>query len=309
AQSELAKNAGIEGFMYWHYWFGNGKTLLQRPFQEVLKSGKPDFPFCLGWANHNWENKTWHTKDQYKKTRILVEQLYLGKVDYENHFYYLLGAFKDKRYITVEGKPIFFIYSPPDFHDIGTFIDVWQHLAKQNGLKGIYFIGQANLNSECNQFLKTEIDGVCRAGVYEAQFKIRGEYVVKALNRLRRLTHLAPLQKYNYSDIIKNLLVPELDKIENVYPTVIPNYDHSPRSGGRGAIWYNSTPELFQKLLHKAIESVQHKDDEHKIVFLRSWNEWAEGNYVEPDLKYGHGYLDALKQEVLYKNESEKQKV
>lgn len=302
AQAELAKSSGVEGFMYWHYWFGNGRVLLERPFNDVLESGKPDFPFCLGWANHNWENKMWHSKEQYKKKKILMEQLYPGIEDYKNHFYYLIKAFKDKRYITVDGKPLFFIYSPPDFPDIQTFMTTWNTLAKENGLNGIYFIGQANLNSECKTLLKENFDGVCRAGVYEAQFQIRGEYLVKILNRLRGLTNHAPVQKYNYSDIIKHLLVPELDKIENVYPTILPNYDHSPRSGIRGAIWHNSTPELFGELLNQAIENIKHKGGEHKIIFLRSWNEWGEGNYVEPDLVYNHGYLNELKKNIFVKN-------
>lgn len=299
AQAELARNAGIEGFMYWHYWFGNGKTLLERPFNEVLGSGKPDFPFCLGWANHSWENKTWDSNEQYKKSKLLIEQLYPGADDYKNHFFYLLNAFKDKRYMTIDGKPIFLIYSPQNFLDINSFISIWQKLAYENGLKGIYFIGQAHRNSECNKFLHSEFDGICRAGIFDAADKIKGKYLNKILYRLRSKSELVPLNKYKYSDIIENLLNPEIDKIQNVYPTIVPNFDHSPRSGRKGLIYFDSTPELFKILVRKAIEMVQHKNPEHKIIFLRSWNEWAEGNYVEPDLLFGHGYLNALKDELI----------
>lgn len=102
-QVQLAREAGVYGFCYWHYWFGNGKRLLERPFEEVLESGKPDFPFCLGWANHSWYAKLWD-KDT-RKDKLLIEQKYLGKEDYVAHFMYALKAFKDKRYIKDGDKP------------------------------------------------------------------------------------------------------------------------------------------------------------------------------------------------------------
>ena len=299
AQAAMAKDAGVEGFMYWHYWFGNGKTLLERPFREVLSSGRPDFPFCLGWANHSWENKTWDSRYAYKKRKTLMEQVYPGEQDYTDHFYYVLDAFKDSRYITIDEKPVFVIYAPLAFADIAKFISIWQNLAKENGLKGIHFIGQALFNSYIPDCLKTGLDGVCRTSTYDAEYKIKGKYVTKILGKIRLKTRLKVLNKFNYSDIVENLLDPALDSHENIYPSVIPNFDHSPRSGKKGLIWDNSTPELFQKLLHKAIKIIQHKADDHKIIFLRSWNEWGEGNYVEPDLMYGHGYLDAIRNEIV----------
>lgn len=301
AQAEMARQNGVEGFMYWHYWFGNGKTLLEKPFREVLESGKPDFPFCLGWANHSWENKTWHSGEQYKKKRILIEQLYPGKGDYIDHFYYLIDAFRDKRYMTIDGKPIFIIYSPKDFAEVGLFMSTWQGLAKANGLPGIYFIGQAHLNSECKHLLRSGFDGVSRAGMFDSEHKVKGKYIVKAFNRLRNITQIVPPNKFNYSKIADHLLVPEIDQIENVFPTVMPNYDHSPRSGGKGSIWHDSNPKRFQKLMRDAVRIVEHKANENKIIFLRSWNEWAEGNYVEPDLVYGDGYLNAIREEIFTK--------
>ena len=89
AQAKMAREAGIEGFCYWHYWFGNGKKLLERPFQEVLSSGKPDFPFCLGWANHSWTNKSWEAGTKRIKESTLVEMVY-NKEEYVKHFYEVL---------------------------------------------------------------------------------------------------------------------------------------------------------------------------------------------------------------------------
>ena len=142
AQADLAREAGIEGFCYWHYWFGNGKQLLERPFNEVLESGNPDFPFCLGWANHTWKTSTWTQKNGARADNIIVEQLYPGREDYKMHFNYVLKAFKDPRYIKVAGKPLFVVFSPNSIPNCKTdFIEYWQELARLNGLPGIHFVG------------------------------------------------------------------------------------------------------------------------------------------------------------------------
>ena len=138
SQANMAKSFGIDGFCYWHYWFGNGKRLLERPFNEVLQSGRPDFPFCLAWANQSWQGISHGIKNK----KILIEQLYPGKEDYINHFNSLLPAFKDSRYIRINDKPVFVIYKPLDIPKIQEFILLWNNLALQNGLKGIFFISQ-----------------------------------------------------------------------------------------------------------------------------------------------------------------------
>ena len=135
AQAEMAREAGIEGFCYWHYWFGNGKMLLERPFQEVLQSGNPNFPFCLGWANHSWKTGTWKRDGS---NHMIVEQKYLGEGDYRKHFEYVLSAFQDKRYITIDGKPIFVIFDPYDLPK--DFIRLWRQFAVEYGLSGIHFV-------------------------------------------------------------------------------------------------------------------------------------------------------------------------
>ena len=124
AQAKMAEAHGIEGFCYWHYWLGHGKQLLEKPFQEVLRTGEPDFPFCLGWANHPWKGVFFGAKG-----RTLIEQEYPGTDDHINHFHYLLQAFSDDRYITVDGKPLLFVLSPNDIPDIKSVIDLWQEMA------------------------------------------------------------------------------------------------------------------------------------------------------------------------------------
>lgn len=123
-QAKLAKEAGIEGFMYWHYWFGNGKRLLERPFNEVLESKKPDFPFCLGWANHDWKTSTWATMGNFQANHMICEQKYLGDEDYVMHFNYCLKAFKDHRYIKVDGKPFFLLYDAKALPNSHHFFDL-----------------------------------------------------------------------------------------------------------------------------------------------------------------------------------------
>ncbi|MDB5149461.1 MAG: hypothetical protein JWQ57_3481 [Mucilaginibacter sp.] len=299
AQAKMAHDAGIEGFMYWHYWFGNGKTVLERVFKEVLESGKPDFPFCFGWANHSWTTKTWSPNGQYRSSTMILEQLYPGENDYKDHFYYLSKAFKDKRYITVDNKPVFLIYEPHDFKDVKTFIDVWQKLAKENGLEGIHFIGQTERNADWKKMMDDGFDAASRTGIKDATDQIKGKRLNALLTPIRNRFKYTPLNKYDYAQIVDHLTDPEVDKLENVYPVVIPNFDHSPRSGRKGLIFSNSTPVLFKKLLQKTIQLIQHKSSDHKVIILRSWNEWAEGNYVEPDLLNGNGYLDALREEIL----------
>jgi len=295
-QAQMAKDAGIEGFCYWHYWFGNGKRLLDRPFNEVLASGKPDFPFCLGWANHSWANKTWNSDNQYLKSKLLIEQQYIGEDDYCNHFMYALTAFKDNRYIRIDGNPVFYIYDPLNFKDVKLFISLWQQKAKDNGLNGIFFIGQAFLNNDCKRILDLGFNGVARVGIYDAVEKINGKAIDIIKRKFKKYFRFLMLQKYDYADIVDNLINPNLDKLEMIYPIIVPNFDHSPRSGKSGLIYQNSTPELFKKLLERTLHAIETKKDDHKIIFLRSWNEWGEGNYVEPDLKYGHGYLNAIKE-------------
>lgn len=296
AQAEMARDAGVEGFMYWHYWFGNGKRLLERPFNEVLESGKPDFPFCLGWANHSWTTRTWDPKNQNKKNSMILEQLYPGKEDYINHFNAVLPAFNDKRYITVDDKPIFLFYAPLDFADIKMFMNLWNDLAIKNGLKGIHFVGLSDGWLENNQkVLDTGVDAIAPSNLWHAEAKVIGKARKLIENIIRNIYPGISLNKYKYKDIAKHLIT-DFAKLHNAYPSIIPQWDRSARSGRRAVIYTGATPELFKKHMEEAINIVSHKPEEKRVIFLRSWNEWAEGNYVEPDLKFGHGYLKVIKE-------------
>ena len=301
-QAQLAREAGVEGFMYWHYWFGNGKMVLERPFEEVLASGKPDFPFCIGWANHSWTNKTWTKGKVFQGDSMIFRQEYPGEEDYIAHFNYCLPAFKDRRYITVDGKPLFYIWLPADFPDVRKFLDLWRKLAVDAGLKGIHFVGARHARSKYSikDIIDMGYDAVSNGNynMWRAECKVRKSEIVKrGLSFLSEKLNL-PLQVFNYKSIIK-YLSDDTDYQENVYPSILPGYDRSPRSGRRTQIYINNTPQLFEKHVTDIIKHVKDKNDEHKIIFLKSWNEWGEGNYIEPDSRYGDAFLKALGRHLL----------
>lgn len=293
AQAEMARNYGIEGFCYWHYWFGNGKRLLERPFNEVVLSGRPNFPFCLAWANESWTG-IWHGSPD----RILQEQTYPGRQDYEEHFRTLLPAFTDERYITVDGKPIFVIYRPHKLPEPRKITDIWREMAVKHGLNGLYFIGETQTESwmpNKDGFDAMIIAHQTRLATYLPRnpFKryyrlvLRHQPIGDLYAKLRR----RPVHVYTYQEAMQHFIVQNELKGE-YFPCLIPGWDNTPRSGLRGVVLRDSTPELFRQQVRTALRSVSNLRPEHRIVFIKSWNEWAEGNYMEPDMRFGRAYLD-----------------
>ena len=290
-QAELAKEAGVDAFCYWHYWFGNGKRLLEMPFNEVLRSGEPDFPFCLGWANESWKAKVWDYNST-KFDRTLIEQLYPSEQDHVNHFYTLLDAFKDKRYIRKCGKPIFVVYKPFNIPEVNKFIFIWNQLAYENGIAdGMHFVGYAEKSNDVQTILEMGFNAVNI--VRNGEYAHNGKLIKKILYRALLYKVLKQPLKIDYSLMIR-YLVQGQEKESNIYPTIIPNWDHTPRSGRKGSIFHNSTPELFAEHVHDVFNSVINKEVDDQIVFLKSWNEWGEGNYMEPDLRFGKQYIQVL---------------
>jgi len=290
-QVELAKEAGIYGFCYWHYWFGNGKQLLNDIFDSVIETGKPNFPFCLGWANHSWYAKNWNSNGVKGKDKLLIEQKYLGVDDFREHFDYVLKAFKDKRYILINGKPVFLIFDPTSLPP--EFIDYWNQLAFESGFtKGIYFV--AIVNNMTNEITSKNFN----AYTYDRKFnyyyskKTIGKLFFQAKGFFNKIILNKPILTLNYRKA-SQYFIDEVDKQENVIPTIIPNWDHTPRSGMNGLLFVDSNPQLFKEHVKQVIRFVSQKDN--KLIFLKSWNEWGEGNYMEPDLKFGKGYINALR--------------
>lgn len=314
AQAELAREAGIEGFCYYHYWFG-GKELLERPFREVVASGKPDFPFCLCWANHSWSNKTWNRKSAMQENSMLMEQVYPGREDDVAHFMSILPALKDDRYIRIDGRPVFVLYSPWDHPHVREWIQTWRQLSVEHGLPGLYMIGicdstltfrqkpdgtrervMPNLDSSAELFqtvLDMGFDAVNSFGKRRGEMLSAGKYQDLAKTVVRRLG--VPVgQRYEYAKTVKGFFAPE-DRWENVFPTILPQWDRTPRMASYDGVYVHATPEAFEKHVRQAVDIVSGKEPEHRVIFLKSWNEWGEGNYVEPDTEYGKGFLTAIR--------------
>ncbi|MGN6194454.1 MAG: glycosyltransferase WbsX family protein [Ginsengibacter sp.] len=301
AQAELAKEYGIYGFCYWHYWFA-GKRLIERPFAEVVASGKPDFPFCVAWANQTWEG-TWHG---LSNNQILIEQTYPGKEDYIAHFYSLLTAFQDCRYMQVDGKKLVFVFRPMDIPDPKEFTDTWQSLALKEGLNGIHFVGM-HMPAEWNPS-EYGYDAKLHNWANVDRFRIPSKREVferKFVHpRLRfLLTNKKPLPKViSYKEYVNHY--PEYHLKENEYPWIFTGWDNTPRCGKDGWLFEDCNPELFGELCLRAFKETENKPTNEKIVIIKSWNEWAEGNILEPDNNYGIQFLKALKKSMAgYLNE------
>ncbi len=289
-QAQMAREAGIEGFCYWHYWF-NGRRLLDRVFREVVESGKPDFPFCLCWANHSWYQKTW---DSTKPDKLLIEQTYPGEQDYIAHFNAMLPAFKDKRYIRVNGKLLFGFFSAVDISNeqFEIFSKTWNRLAYEHGLEGFEFFGFT--------FEADKYDAIVEKGFnsvtidYTKEMLHDTSFAMNVVKRLCRSITNRPNKVYDYQSYVNHVLQ-NFDLKKKVYPCIVPNFDHSPRSGNRGFILHNSTPQKWGSLCSKVFEMCSTRPHEENLIFIKAWNEWGEGNYLEPDLKFGKEYISFLR--------------
>jgi lipopolysaccharide biosynthesis protein len=290
AQADLAKTYGIEGFCYYHYWFGRGRQLLERPFDEVVKSGQPDFPFCICWANDTWSG-IWHGSPD----RILISQEYTGPSDDERHFESLLPAFKDRRYMCVEAKPIFLVWRPFGFPDPRATLDRWRAMAREAGLPGLYMVGIFRPGSGDPEDLGFD------ASIYNNNPPLRPWGSWRNPFKLvyyRILRELGVPTIVPYARAVGHIVPDSLPKTR--YPSVVHSWDNTPRSGVNGLVLHGATPELFRHALKKAFSLTRASSEtqDGRLVFLKSWNEWAEGNHLEPDLRDGHGFLRVVREEL-----------
>jgi Glycosyltransferase WbsX len=286
AQARLAMEYGVNAFCYYHYWFGDGRRLLERPFEDVLTSGEPDFPFMLCWANQTWSG-IWHGLEN----RVLVEQRYPGPKDHEAHFAVLLRAFKDPRYLRVNNKPVFMVYSPLSLPEPRKTLNLWRSMAAEAGLDGLYLLAEHS-----DPFWDAGAFGF-DAFVNKRSFKRRRSWIPwsQPFGKIKGkiLDSLGRPSIYNYDDLIDYFIPKEASEL--AIPCTLPNWDNTPRSGARGVVLKNSTPELFSKQLQLARERLNLRHAEDNLLFIKSWNEWAEGNILEPDRRFGHAYLEAIK--------------
>ncbi len=298
-QAKLAKQYGIDGFLYWHYWFGNGKCILERPFNDAIKDKKYNTQFALAWANESWIKY-----DKHCHAEILIKQTYPSETDHIQHFYSLLHAFKDKRYIKIDGKPIFIIYRPSNFPNLASFIELWNRLAIDNDLPGIYFIAHHVSKSFFNNesydmsFKKmlnigfNSVNYMRLKGFIENRSRLIKLYFNIKRKILYKIFHKPLIYKYSKAS---HFFIDPIDRNVNVIPTIISGWDNTPRYPW-GIILKDYAPHTFQNHVEQVFSMVRKKP--HPIIFLKSWNEWAEGNYIEPDLKWGHSFLQIIKENI-----------
>jgi lipopolysaccharide biosynthesis protein len=279
AQAAMARRYGIGAFCYYHYWFA-GRRFLERPFAEVLASGEPDFPFCLCWANQSMSG-VWHGAPD----RILIEQTYPGQEDHAAHFAALLPAFQDRRHLRVDGKPMFVIFAPGTIPGGRRTFDLWRQMARDAGLPGLHLVGCSYLNT---------VD-LSKFGLDAA--------VATLLPPLRKTAPDGQPMVHRYEDIYPTLVRDRQAGI-STYPCVVPNFDNTPRSGSNGLVLHESTPKLFGWHLRHALDMAGQSPDQERFVFVKSWNEWAEGNHLEPDIRFGCGYLEEIRKALAATNQN-----
>lgn len=289
-QAATAKEYGIDGFIFYHYYFGNGRMELEKPAENLLKWKDIDMPFCFSWANQSWirtwskiAGNVWGEKLEKKdkcleKNGVLVEQIYGDEDEWTRHFNYLLPFFVDSRYIRINDCPVFIVYSPSNVGCMRQMIDCWRNLAKNNGLPGLYLIGYNIYNNDA---------GFDALMMHEPGFSIR------KLNKLMKVNVRNGVRCIDYEDFWENTLsTPPVDGIKTFY-TGACGYDSTPRRGEGGECIVNRTPELFEKYLIELLKKTAYYKNE--FVAVNAWNEWGEGMYLEADEDNGYAYLEAVR--------------
>lgn len=316
-QADLAKKYGVYGFCYYHYWF-NGKMLLEKPMEQMLANKEVDIPFCICWANEPW-TKAWVGDEK----KLLIAQEYGQEEEWKQHFMYLLPFFKDERYITKDGKPLFVFYRPDIVPCMKEMIETWDKLAKENGLSGITFAFQSGdydwNNSKEEKLFDYDIEfqpPYASHWLYSNDGKI-----ISALKKCRRLLAGWAGKKFgidlyrygtaqykkmtgqtvaNYDSMWQKIIEAKPMR-SNSIPGAFVKWDNTPRHGERGQINVG-TPEKFEYYLSKQIKHA--REDYHEdMIFMYAWNEWAEGGYLEPDEDDKYGYLEAIKRALEENNE------
>ena len=290
AQATMASEYGIYGFCYYHYWF-NGRRILDRPFREILASGKPDFPFCLCWANENW-TRAWDGGDR----DILLEQHY-NPNDHLAHIRALIPALRDNRYIRVNGKPLILVYRTELIPESVRMAQIWREEAMRLGIGELYL---ARVES-FSEGIDPKSIGFDAAVEFAPDWRNKGDLLYRSkLRKVFTRIGLLPDVYYKhhivrYDSMIQGMLQkPEVEHIR--LHCVTPGFDNSARRSREAAIFVDSTPQSYQTWLNEIIRRTQEKyDGDEQLIFINAWNEWAEGNHLEPDLKWGNAFLEATR--------------
>lgn len=287
AQADLAREYGIHGFCYYHYWF-NGMQILQRPFNDVLASGEPDFPFCLCWANENW-TRAWDGRSGEN----LLQQNY-SEEDDRAHIRSLIPAFADRRYIRIGAKPLFIIYRAGRLPDPLRTTAIWREEARAAGLGDLFLCKVESFPDEHTEPTRSGFDACIE---FQPDWMHMGDPLSRSLiprvtRKLKRLLKTGDHANviYDYATVAARMIEKETPPYKR-FSCVTPSWDNSARRRRGGVILKNSTPDLYEHWLGATLR--KSRDLGHELVFINAWNEWAEGAHLEPCQKWGHAYLQA----------------
>lgn len=302
-QMRLAKKYKIDGFCFYHYWFC-GKKLLEKPLERMLNNPEADLPFCLAWANEPW-TRAWYGKVGEKE--ILQSQNYGNEVDWTNHFMYLLQFFKDKRYICVDGKPVFLIYRSYNITKCDQMLELWQRLAKENNLKGLYFISMETIyeiDKRHKMFdANMEYEPMRTLREFDEKWQEKRALRAETLEKLKQvpLLHKLYLDKISYDECYQ-IITNRKHYNKKVYLGAFVDWDNTARKGKKSTIFDGASPEKFKENLKQQLK--RSKKLGNDMLFINAWNEWSEGAYLEPDKRYGYAYLHALRNAILETEDS-----
>ncbi|MGL4631743.1 MAG: glycoside hydrolase family 99-like domain-containing protein [Leadbetterella sp.] len=285
-QADLAKGHDIFGFCFYHYWF-NGKQLLDTPLRGILESGKPDFPFMLCWANENWSRR-WDGLDK----EVLMEQNY-SLEDHRAHAKWLCeNVFKDSRYIKVNNKPFFLFYNSHIIPELKETIAVWRDEVKKHGFEDIYLAGVTTGEKLIEEPIELGFDALVEwqpdwVNLHTApSLWTRLKTKLKINNSYRRIS---------YDEVVRRMKTKKEPSYKN-YKCIMPSWDNCARRKTNAFLISDSTPDKYKDWLEDVCEKSNVYSNEENFVFLNAWNEWAEGNHLEPDQKWGKQYLQKTKE-------------
>ena len=278
-QANLAKNYGVSGFNYYFYWFA-GKTLMEKPLVNMLKNKAIDMPFCLTWANENWTRR-WDGADQ----DVLISQSH-SKQDSLAFIRYVMKYLKDERYITIDGKPVLMVYRADIIPDIKETTDIWREESQRHGLPGIYLVAIKSFGIKNVKQLGFDAAADFpphTTGVGSLQKKLPGTD-----------PHFKGIM-YDYEETVREAISKKTPD-EKTFGALMLGWDNTARKGNNANLFNNFSllhyKQWLSNQLHKSFHNNKNSADE-KIVLVNAWNEWAEGTYLEPDRKFGYGYLQS----------------
>jgi lipopolysaccharide biosynthesis protein len=286
-QAKMAAEYGLHGFCIHHYWF-NGHQLLETPVNEMLRLGKPDFPFMLCWANENWTRR-WDGLDQ----EVLMKQDYSAE-DHRAHAKHLCEtAFKDERYITVGGKPFFLFFNTHIIPDLKESIEIWRDEVKKHGFPDLYLGGVKTYEGAIKNPEEIGFDVVVE---WQPDW---GNLNVSPTTFWQRVKQKLGIKisyfKEDYAKVVNRMLAKEVPDTKH-YQCIMPSWDNCARKKQKAFVIDGSTPQLYKKWLSAICERFTPPSEEENFVFINAMNEWAEGNHLEPDQKWGKQYLEATKE-------------